>query len=127
MTGKNLFLVLLGIILLLSGLVAILGLVAKTSEHNIPREHICLSSPHHQESYDSIWDRVVRKTGIDDRTAALTRISLEIEPDATLDTMDLQFTAKRTGWRGTCGMVPPGRICLRVDGRTGIPGNIAGL
>jgi hypothetical protein len=100
MTGKDVFLLLLGIVLFISGLVAVIGLVAETSEHQIPREHICMASQHHQKNFDRLWDSIIRKTGIDESTAALTRISLEINPDDSVEKMDLQFTAKKNGVEG---------------------------
>lgn len=100
MTVKNVFLVILGVILLTSALIAIAGLITETSEHVIPREHICAVSPFHHENFDGMWDNIVRRTGIDTRTAALTRITLDINPDDSVEQMDLQFIAEKNGAEG---------------------------
>lgn len=100
MTGKNVFLLILGVVLFMSALIAILGLVAETPEHMIPREHICVASPRHHENFNSIWDSIVLKTGIDEHTAALTRISLDVDPDDSVEKMELHFIAEKKGVAG---------------------------
>jgi hypothetical protein len=100
MTGKNVFFVILGVILFVSGLIAVLGLVADTSDHMVPREHICLKTQQHPENSEKVWDIIVRKTGIDEKTASLSRISFDIDPDNSVEKMELQFIAEEKGAEG---------------------------
>jgi hypothetical protein len=120
MTGKNVFLVILGVILFVSGLTAVLGLVAETSGHLIPREYICPKTLQHPENSENVWDIIIRKTGIDEKTASLTRISLDIDPDNSMEKVELQFIAKKKGVEGFYSVWyrRDSRACGWIDGLT---------
>jgi hypothetical protein len=100
MTIQNSFLAFLGAVLVITCLIAVIGLVAETPGHLIPREHVCVAPALHSQNFTTIWDTVVRKTGIEEETASLTRITLDIDPDDSVETMDLRFIAKKDGVEG---------------------------
>jgi hypothetical protein len=94
---KNTGMILLGGVMVLLALIWLFGLAPDLSGNAVPSRETCLSPTVHNGGLTGFWDHVVKQTGIDDRSAALTMISIEISPDDAIKSIFLQFYAKKNG------------------------------
>ncbi len=87
----------IGAVLIISLIIGLYGVISYSPENIFPREKVCIAPYIHKGGLDGYWDAVIDRTGIDARTARLTRLETGIRPDGAIETIDLEFLAERDG------------------------------
>jgi hypothetical protein len=87
----------IGAVLIISLIIGGYGVIGYSPENIFPREKICIAPYIHEGGLAGYWDFVIDKTGIDARTARLTRLKTGIRPGGAIGTIDLEFLADRDG------------------------------
>jgi len=97
MKNKDWQVLTIGAVVILSAIIGVYGIISSTSDNSIAREKICSLPELHDGGFDGFWNQVVEKTGIDPDSAKFSCISMDIDPDTSIDRIDLRFTAVKDG------------------------------
>jgi len=87
----------IGAVIVLSAILGMYCIISSTSANSIAREKVCSPPELGAGGFDRFWDRVAEKTGIDTDSAQFSCISVDIDPDGSVDRVDLRFNAVKDG------------------------------
>lgn len=87
----------IGAVIVLSAIIGMYGIISSTSANSIARENVCSPPELRAGGFDGFWNQVAEKTGIDADSARFSCVSVDIDPDASIDRIDLRFNAVKDG------------------------------